>query len=373
MVAWRREKFIAFGGPFGGDGGAGGSVVFEADENLGTLMDLRYNRHIRAENGRSGGTKRMTGRCGVDTVVRVPVGTQFYDVETDTLLMDLVEHEQRYVAAAGGRGGLGNAHFQTATNRAPKMAQPGEDGAERGLRLELKLLAEVGIIGYPSVGKSTLISAISNARPKIASYHFTTLSPNLGMVQWRDEASFAVADIPGLIEGASEGLGLGHQFLRHVERCRFLLHLIEVPPPFEYQDGTADWTEREPIEDFERICRELALFNPELAHREQVVVLNKVDLPYTAEREAELRAHFEGLGYVFVGISASARLNLGPLMDEVGRRVVAGRAVAQEARDRARRKLDLLDMDVAAVLDPNVVDGEAAAGEGRHTERREVP
>ena len=374
IVAWHREKFVAFGGPSGGDGGHGASVILEADENLSTLMDLRYQHHIRGPKGASGGIKQMTGASGEDKVLAVPVGTQIFDVELEELLADLTEHGQRFVAARGGRGGLGNAHFLTSTNRSPRHCQPGEPGDERKLRLELKLLAEVGIIGYPSVGKSTLIAAISNARPKIASYPFTTLVPNLGMVKWKGD-SFAVADIPGLIEGAHEGLGLGHQFLRHVERCRTLIHIIEVPPPFEYQDGSTDWTEREPIEDFRRICRELELFNPELADRDQTVVLNKVDQDWTAAEVDRLRAHFEGEGYGFIAISAVARQGLDALLDKVGPRVLESRARANEELARLRRAkrgegVDaLLDLKVDEVLDEAVQRGEGASGFGRHTER----
>lgn len=368
IIAWRREKYVAFGGPAGGDGGAGGSVILESDENLGTLLDLRYQRHIRAERGHNGGPKGMTGRCGEDHIVRVPVGTQVYDASSDVLLVDLVEHGQRFVAGRGGDGGHGNIHFQTSRNRAPKRATSGYPAEHRKLRLELKLLAEVGIIGYPSVGKSTLITALSNARPRIAAYPFTTLVPNLGMVQWRDELSFAMADIPGLIEGAHEGQGLGHQFLRHVERCRLLLHLIEVPPPFDYGDGI-DYSDREPVRDFERICRELELFNPELAEREQIVVLNKADLPFAEAEIERLRAHFEGEGRTFLVISAAGHQGLDALLEVVGPRVLAYREAARAAREASQAQLGLLDISARDVMDLRVVSGEGAAGMGRHTER----
>lgn len=351
IVAWRREKYVPLGGPAGGDGGDGGSVVLEADESLGTLMDLRYQRHIRAESGETGGPKGMTGKAGEDRLVRVPVGTQVFDAQSGELIADLVDHGQRLIAAKGGDGGKGNIHYATSRNRAPRKSTVGFPGEQRRLRLELKLLAEVGIIGYPSVGKSTLIAAVSNARPRIAAYPFTTLVPNLGMVAWRDEASFAMADIPGLIEGAHEGHGLGHQFLRHVERCRLLLHLIEVPPPFNYaEDDGFDYTDREPLVDFGRICRELELFNPELAQREQIVVLNKVDLPFAAAEEERLRAHFEGLGLGFVAISAAARQGLEPLLDVVGPRVLAHREAARAEREAARAQLGLLGISARELL-----------------------
>jgi GTP-binding protein len=320
LVSWRREKYIEFGGPFGGDGGRGGSVYVEATESLSTLLDLRYQHRIVGENGRPGGNKGMHGRNGKDTVLRVPVGTQVFNDETDELLADLVEVGQRVLVARGGRGGRGNMRFVTATNRAPDFAEEGRLGGLMPVRLELKLLADVGIIGYPSVGKSTLISVISNARPRVAAYPFTTLIPNLGVVKWRDHDSYVVADIPGLIEGASEGRGLGHQFLRHVERCNLLVHVVDVPPPFDDGSGV-EWTERDPIDDFERINAELENFNPEMSKSPQIVVLNKIDLPYVREREEELRQHFEAAGYIFLSISAATRQGVKQLIDAVGQRL----------------------------------------------------
>jgi GTP-binding protein len=320
MLAWRREKYVPFGGPSGGDGGRGGSVIVRAVPNLTTLLDLRYKKKINAENGRPGGPKNMHGRKGEPTILRVPVGTQVFDVKTDELMIDLVELNQEIIVAVGGRGGRGNARFVSSTNRAPSYAEEGHPGGLRTVRLELKLLADVGIIGYPSVGKSTIISVISNARPRIAAYPFTTLVPNLGVVGFGQYQSFVVADIPGLIEGAAEGKGLGYQFLRHVERCALLVHVLEVPPPFDDGYG-GDWSERDPILDFERINRELALFNPALAERPQIVVLNKADLPFAAEQEPALRAHFEGLGFTFHVISSATRLGIGDLVKKVGERV----------------------------------------------------
>lgn len=310
---FRREKYVPRGGPSGGNGGRGGSVIIVADANVGTLIDFRYKRRIVASDGKGGGDSRADGKSGSDTVLRVPVGTLVRDAISNELLADLDEPGSKIVAAAGGRGGLGNANFKTSVTQAPTHAQPGEPGEERPILLELKLLADIGIIGFPSVGKSTLISVISNARPKIADYPFTTLVPNLGIVKWHDYKSFVVADIPGLIEGAHEGRGLGYQFLRHVERCRALLHVIEVTPPFEGMDDG-----RDPIRDFEAIQRELKLFSEPLARRPQIVALSKIDLPFAAEKEGELRAHFEGLGHKFLSFSAVTRKGLEGLINALG-------------------------------------------------------
>lgn len=317
-VAFRREKFVDKGGPVGGKGGRGGSVVLRADENVGTLLDLRYRREIAAKDGKRGGTNLMDGRSGEDIVVHVPVGTLVRDLATDDLLVDLDEHGQTFTIAAGGRGGLGNASFKGSVRQTPRFAQPGEPGEERTILLELKLLADVGIVGFPSVGKSTLISVLSNARPKIADYPFTTLVPNLGIVGWRQEHSFIVADIPGLIPGASEGAGLGHQFLRHVERCRILVHLVEVTPQLE---GLED--DRDPVRDFEVITLELAAFSEALAARPTLVALNKMDLPFVAEREPEIRAWCAERGLPFVAFSAATREGLQPLLDQMGELVLS--------------------------------------------------
>lgn len=312
-VAFRREKFVAFGGPSGGDGGRGGDVIFVADRSISTLLDFSYRRRVRAENGKPGGNKTMTGRSGEHEIIPVPVGTIIRDAHSLELIADLTEDGQRVVLATGGKGGLGNSHFARSAHQTPRYAQPGIEGEERAVILELKLLADIGIIGYPSVGKSTLISVLSNARPKIADYPFTTLVPNLGVVRWHEHQSYVVADIPGLIEGAHEGQGLGHQFLRHVERCRALLHVIEVTPQYE---GLPDG--RDPIEDFERIQHELAMFSEPLSTRPQIVALSKTDLPFVREREEELRAYFEGKGYTFVSFSALTRQGLDPLRDVMG-------------------------------------------------------
>ncbi len=265
-VAFRREKFVPFGGPNGGNGGAGGDIYLVADQNLNTLIHFKKGIHFRAEDGGRGSGKNQQGKTGEDRLIPVPPGTVVYDTETGELLADLMEDGQRVVVARGGRGGRGNAAFASPTHQAPRLAEHGEPGRERWLRLELKLIADVGVIGVPNAGKSTLLSVVSAARPKIAEYPFTTLQPNLGVVQVDDYQSFVLADLPGLIEGASEGAGLGHQFLRHVERTRLLIHLL---------DGAAI----DPLADYEVINRELTHFSPQLAEKPQVVVLNKIDLP----------------------------------------------------------------------------------------------
>ena len=285
-IAFRREKFVPFGGPSGGDGGRGGNVVFVADEGLSTLVDLTYGRVIRAPHGEQGHGKDMYGRGGEDTIVRVPVGTQIRDRETGELLFDIDTPAARVVVAKGGKGGRGNIHFATPYDRAPRRAEPGEEGEEKKLRLELKVMADVGLLGFPNVGKSTFISAVSRARPKVADYPFTTLTPHLGVVRVGDEASFVVADIPGLIPGAAEGAGLGHRFLKHVERTRALLHLV-----------TLDFDEeREPLKDYDALMNELERYDPELAKRPQIVAMTKADIPEVREVYPELKARFAERG-----------------------------------------------------------------------------
>lgn len=268
-VAFRREKYVPLGGPSGGDGGRGGSIYFVADEGLRTLVDFRYQRHYKGDRGEHGQGKGMHGRGAEDTMIRVPVGTVIKDSETGEVLFDMTEEGQQVKIAAGGRGGKGNARFANATNKAPRISEKGEPGQEKWVSLELKLLADVGLVGFPNAGKSTLISRISAAKPKIADYPFTTLIPNLGVVRMPDGDSFVVADIPGLIEGAHQGAGLGHEFLRHVERTRVLIHVIDM----------AGSEGRDPLEDFKAINQELEAYNPDLARRPQVVAANKMDLP----------------------------------------------------------------------------------------------
>lgn len=273
MVAFRREKYVPDGGPAGGDGGRGGDVILIVDEGLRTLMDFRFNRHFKAQPGENGMSKGMHGRGPEDTYVKVPQGTTVRDAETGALLGDLIENGQTLVVAKGGRGGRGNIRFASPRNPAPEIAENGEPGQERKIELELKVLADVGLVGFPSVGKSTLLSVISSARPKIGAYHFTTLVPNLGMVTTSDGRSFAAADLPGLIEGASQGVGLGTQFLRHIERTRVILHVIDMSG----MEG------RDPYEDYLAINKELSTYNLRLLERPQIIVANKMDMPDAPE------------------------------------------------------------------------------------------
>lgn len=269
ITAYRREKYVPFGGPAGGDGGKGASVVFEVDEGLRTLLDFRYQRHFKASKGENGQSSNMHGKNAEDLVLKVPPGTIIKNVETDEVLADLVEDGQRAVVAKGGRGGRGNSRFATPRNPAPDFSEKGEPGEELDVSLELKLLADVGLVGFPSVGKSTLLSIVSKAKPKIGAYHFTTIKPNLGVVSTPDQRSFVMADLPGLIEGASDGVGLGHQFLRHVERTKVIVHMIDM-------SGSEG---REPIEDYKVINQELVAYEQRLEDRPQIVVANKMDLP----------------------------------------------------------------------------------------------
>jgi len=294
-IAFHREKYIAAGGPDGGDGGKGGNVIFKVDDNMSTLMDFRYKHKFVAENGMNGQGKRCTGRDGADLIVRVPRGTVVRDTLSNAIMHDMSSGED-WVAAKGGRGGWGNVHFATPTRQVPRFAKPGLEGETFEMTLELKLLADVGLVGFPNVGKSTLLSVVSKAHPKIANYHFTTLFPNLGVVYVDEGRSFVMADIPGLIEGASEGAGLGHDFLRHVDRCRLLVHVVDA-------SGSEG---RDPVEDFDKINAELEEYNPELARRKQIVVANKTDLLGDDRENVDaLRAHVESLGYLFLEMSAA--------------------------------------------------------------------
>ncbi|WP_338470387.1 GTPase ObgE [Niallia sp. XMNu-256] len=279
MVAFRREKYVPKGGPAGGDGGKGADVVFEVEEGLRTLMDFRYQRHFKAPRGEHGMSKNQHGRGAKDMVVKVPPGTVVTDAETGAVIADLTQHGQRSVIARGGRGGRGNSRFATPANPAPELSEHGEPGQERDVVLELKLLADVGLVGFPSVGKSTLLSVVSSAKPKIAEYHFTTLVPNLGMVETEDGRSFVMADLPGLIEGAHSGVGLGHQFLRHIERTRVIVHVIDM----------AATEGRDPYEDYLTINKELEQYNLRLTERPQIIVANKMDMPDAEENLAEFK------------------------------------------------------------------------------------
>jgi GTPase len=306
-VAMRREKYKPLGGPAGGDGGDGGDVVFEADLRLTTLFDLKYKRLLRGEDGEHGRGKDQYGKRGEALVVRVPVGAQIFDAESGELLADLDEPKQRFVASPGGRGGRGNMHFATPTDRAPLRAEPGEMPERRKLRIELKLLADVGIVGFPNVGKSTLISAISKARPKVADYPFTTLAPNLGVVSRGEDRSFVVADIPGLIEGAAEGAGLGHRFLKHIERTRVLLILISVDPA----------PDRAPLRDLATLRGELARFDPELAARPALIAMSKLDLPEVRDALPDVERELQAQGTAVYGFSAATREGLDVLLDRL--------------------------------------------------------
>lgn len=306
LVAFRREKYVPAGGPSGGNGGRGGSVIFRAVEHLQTLLDFQYNHVFKAENGQRGGPNNRTGASGRDRIIEVPCGTMIYDAETDELLSDLINPDQHFCAAQGGKGGLGNQHFLSNRNRAPERALPGLPGESRLLRLELKLLAEVGIIGLPNAGKSTLISALSSARPKIADYPFTTLVPNLGVVRKPTGDGTVFADIPGLIEGAHLGVGLGHDFLRHVERTRLLLHLVDV-------------TSENPIADYHTIQEELHAYGRGLAERPQILALSKIDA--IAQDTAiidDLSAQLEAISQAPVfAISAVTQAGLEPLLNQI--------------------------------------------------------
>ncbi|WP_294778728.1 GTPase ObgE [uncultured Eubacterium sp.] len=291
-VAFHREKYVAAGGPDGGDGGKGGDVVFVVDDNLATLADFRYKRKYSAPNGEGGKGGRCNGKKGQDLEIKVPRGTIIREANSKAVMADMSKTE-RFVAAKGGKGGWGNMHFATSTRQVPRFAKPGVPGEEWEVSLELKLLADVGLVGYPSVGKSSLISVVSQAKPKIGDYHFTTLVPNLGVVSMGEGNSFVLADIPGLIEGASEGVGLGHQFLRHVERCRMLIHIVDV-------SGSEG---RNPIDDFEKINEELKKFNPDLAERPMIVAGNKIDMAEPEQIE-EFKKYVNDKGYEYYSICA---------------------------------------------------------------------
>ena len=309
LVAFRREKYVPKGGPAGGDGGRGANVVFIVDEGLRTFMDYRYQKKFVAPNGENGMSKGMHGRKSKDLYLKVPPGTVIRDTDTGEVLADLVEHEQEVVVARGGRGGRGNCRFATPSNPAPEIAENGEPGEERNLTLELKLMADVGLVGFPSVGKSTLLSITSKAKPKIADYHFTTLAPNLGVVETKDHRSFVMADLPGLIEGASQGVGLGHQFLRHIERTKVIVHVVDMSAT----DG------RDPYEDYKIINQELAEYNMRLLERPQVVVANKMDIPVASENLKEFKKQLENDGedVDIVEISAFTRSNIDNLLYKV--------------------------------------------------------
>jgi len=309
-VSFRREKYVPNGGPSGGDGGKGGDVIFKANDSLNTLESFRYKRKFAAQPGEGGSRSNMSGRDGKDIIIEVPVGTVIFDASSGKVVCDMAEKDQMVTVLKGGRGGRGNQHFATSTRQSPKFAKPGDEAEEANLILELKTIADVGLIGFPNVGKSTILSMVTNATPKIANYHFTTLSPNLGIVKYKNSEDFVLADIPGLIEGASDGQGLGHQFLRHVERTRLLVHVLDASS----MEG------RDPKKDFDIINNELSLYSKKLQERPQIIVLNKTDLIDIDKKEEiinELTEYFEQKGYKVFDASAAMNDGLDKIMNEV--------------------------------------------------------
>src|SRR5579871_4897738 len=334
MATFRHEKHVARGGPNGGDGGHGGSITLKVDTNITTLLAFRYQQYYKAERGGDGASKDMFGKNAPNLVLKVPQGTVVTDLDTGAVVADLNQPDSVAIIARGGIGGRGNTHFTTAIHQAPKFAERGEPGEHKRLRMELKLLADVGLLGYPNVGKSTLIAAVSAAKPKIANYPFTTLVPNLGVVYVEMGRSFVMADIPGLIEGASEGIGLGHQFLRHVSRSRLLIHLLDV----------SGMTGREPLHDFEVLNRELALYDEKLAELPQVVALNKIDVAAETEQVDELEAILKARGYTVYRISAVTQTGLRPLIYDVMARLETLRA-EEEAQPKVAQFVATAEVD----------------------------
>ncbi|MDY0301325.1 MAG: GTPase ObgE [Trichlorobacter sp.] len=310
-VSFRREKFIPFGGPDGGDGGRGGDMIFEATSSMSTLLELRHKPHQKAERGKHGSGKNRHGASGADLLIKVPVGTLIKDAETGEELADMTENGQRVILLKGGRGGQGNARFATSTNKAPKFAQPGEAGEERTLRLELKLMADVGLLGLPNAGKSSLISHVSAARPKVADYPFTTLAPSLGVVEYKNFRSFVMADIPGIIEGAHDGAGLGHRFLKHLERSGILVHLLDI----------SGIPETDPVAAYQTINRELTMFSEELANKEQIVALTKMDLPVAREHCAHISEQLAKENVAVYPISSATGEGVEQLLDAIANRL----------------------------------------------------
>jgi len=349
-VSFRREKYVAAGGPDGGDGGKGGNVVFVPDDNLSTLADFRYKRKYIAQNGENGRANKSFGKSAPDLIVKVPRGTVIKDADTGRIMADISDDEPQ-ILARGGRGGWGNTHFATPTRQVPRFAKPGLPGEEFNVTLELKLLADVGLVGFPNVGKSTLISVVSDAKPNIANYHFTTLTPVLGVVRRREGSSFVMADIPGIIEGAWQGLGLGHQFLRHIERCRMLIHVVDV-------SGSEG---RDPKEDFRIINEELEKFNPELAKRPMIVAGNKCDLT-DDETVEDFRKFVEEQGYKFYPIMAAIAYEVDPLLNKteemLSKLPPVPRFEAQPVEVIAEEDIERRDVKVTVQDDIYFVDGE---------------
>ena len=342
-VSFHREKYVAAGGPDGGDGGNGGNIILQVDDNLSTLIDFRYKRKYVAENGVDGMGQRKSGKDGKSLTIRVPRGTLVRDAETGEIIKDMSDSEP-YILCRGGKGGWGNTHFATPTRQAPRFAKSGLPGESLDVVLELKLLADVGLIGFPNVGKSTLLSVVSRAQPKIANYHFTTLFPNLGVVYVEDGVSFVMADIPGIIEGASEGAGLGHDFLRHIDRCRLLVHVVDV-------SGSEG---RDPVADFDAINAELKQYSPELAQRPQIVAANKVDILADDSLLDALRSHVEALGYPLLTISAAAHQGTRELVFAIANRLRELPPVAVYQPEYVKRPPKV---DMTQPLDITVEDG----------------
>ncbi|WP_058485329.1 GTPase ObgE [Defluviitalea phaphyphila] len=308
-VSFRREKYVPNGGPDGGDGGDGGSIIFQVDPGMNTLMNFRHKKHYKAQSGEDGGKKRRHGKNGEDLIIKVPPGTIIREAETGKVMLDLTEENERKVLLPGGKGGKGNQHFATSTRQAPRYAEKGKEGQSYWVILELKVIADIGLVGFPNVGKSTLLSVISNAQPKIANYHFTTISPNLGVVKNPYGRDFVVADIPGLIEGAHKGIGLGHDFLRHVERTKILVHVVDA----------ASLENRNPLEDVEKINHELSEYNKELLTRPQIIAANKIDIPEAEENIELLKEKFEPEGIKVVPISAATKKGIKELLIEISK------------------------------------------------------
>lgn len=307
-VSFRREKYVPCGGPDGGDGGNGGSVYFEVDEGLNTLTDFRHIHKYSAKNGEEGGKRNCAGKNGEDIIIKVPEGTVIKEAESGKVITDMSGENRKYLLLKGGKGGNGNQHYATSTMQAPKYAQPGQPAQELELILELKVIADVGLVGFPNVGKSTFLSKVTNARPKIANYHFTTLNPNLGVVDLEDAKGFVIADIPGLIEGASEGIGLGHEFLRHIERTKLIVHIVDA----------ASTEGRDPIEDIYAINKELEAYNPEIAKRPQIIAANKLDMVYSEDDPlTRIKEEFEPKGIKVYGISAISGMGLRELLYDI--------------------------------------------------------
>ncbi|QYR23393.1 GTPase ObgE [Paenibacillus sp. sptzw28] len=339
IVSYRREKYVPEGGPAGGDGGKGADVIFRVDEGLRTLMDFRYQKHFKGERGERGKVKTMHGANADNMVVRIPPGTVIIDDDTQEVIADMTQHGQQVIVARGGRGGRGNCRFATVSNPAPDFAENGEEGEERWIVLELKVMADVGLVGFPSVGKSTLLSVVSGARPKIGAYHFTTLSPNLGVVEVGDGRSFVMADLPGLIEGAHEGVGLGHDFLRHVERTRVIVHVVDM----------AGSEGRDPFEDWVKINEELKLYNPLLAERPQIIAANKMDMPGTDEQlelfREQLEASEGGKKHEIIPMSSLTKQGVQELLYKAADllETVPEMPLIEEVKDVAERKVYTLD------------------------------